>query len=164
MKINPELFSDKNSLEYLPNSKNTNYRSKKQPPIGSLILNKYLHIGQMIFLAINNEKLFEDDVICFLNGGVVLEVCDNWQGIVKNPNLNKTEEKIEKYAQFLINLLQEYTPAKLIGISHLDPAWEARERHISSYLKENKMNMDEYIESYKEIFKEDVEEFNKINA
>lgn len=171
IKINPELFSDKSSLEYSPKTTNTDYKLEKKPAIGSLILNKYLHIGQMIFLALNNKKLFEDDVICFLNGGVVLEVCDKWQDIVKNPALNKAEkknlikkEKIETFAQFLINLLQDYTPAKLIEISHLDPGWESRERYISRDFKKNKINMDECIESYKEIFSEDIEEFRKINA
>ena len=142
---NKKLFSGKNELGEL----------SKDPTEGNLILNKYLHIGQMLYIAEYKKKLFDEDIICFLNGGVVLEVHKKWYQLIKEKEKNLTfEDKYTKFAEKLINILKNFKIIELIEISHCDPSWKKAWSKIGKLKKENKMeNMENNSETYKKIFK-----------
>ena len=146
------LFNSTNKLDFDESAKN----AKSLPTKGNLVLNKYLHIGQMFHIYLKRKKLFEDDIICFLNGGIVIDVYRNWWKLMSENNTVDSQIEIEKgdFAEELIDLLRKYdNPLDLIEISHMDPAWQKAVDYIEERKTQNKIiDMEKHYEVYKEIF------------
>lgn len=128
---------------------------KSGPTQGNLVLNKYLHIGQMLYLAEKNTKLFTDDIICFLNGGVVVDVYQDWNRLIEQANTFKPDQygkEKRDFAEQLIKRLKKFNEFDLVEISHVDPSWQEafpkiEERKLGNVMAE----MEKHISVYKKI-------------
>lgn len=92
---------------------------------GNVRLNKYLHIMQMVYFAMTNNKLFSEDMYAFDNGVVVNTVMNNYAYLKSNKeSYNISDFNVKAYIEKMFNILK-YAPLQdLIEISHQDKEWK----------------------------------------
>lgn len=115
---------------------------------GNVRLNKYLHIMQMVYFAMTDNKLFDDDMYAFDNGVVVNSVMNNYNYLKSTKETYViTNESIKKYIEKMFNILK-YAPLEdLIEISHQDEEWKKKHNF---YLKQDQLiDVDSQKENYK---------------
>lgn len=115
---------------------------------GNVRLNKYLHIMQMVYFAMTDNKLFNEDMYAFDNGVVVNTVMNDYSYLKSNKETyNITDESVKLYIEKMFNILK-YAPLKdLIEISHQDEEW--KKKHNFYQKKEQLMDVDSQKENYK---------------
>lgn len=115
---------------------------------GNVRLNKYLHIMQMVYFAMTDNKLFNEDMYAFDNGVVVNMVMNDYSYLKSNKETyNITDESVKLYIEKMFNILK-YAPLKdLIEISHQDEEW--KKKHNFYQKKEQLMDVDSQKENYK---------------
>ena len=117
---------------------------------GNVRLNKYLHIMQMVYIAMNNKKLFNDDMYAYDNGVIVDSVMNNYKYLCNNKNnYDIHDEKIKEYLLKMFNILKYAPLEELIKISHQDEEWQ--NKHLYYQKKDQKMDVDSQIENYKDM-------------
>lgn len=111
-------------------------------------LNKYLHIMQMVYFAMTDNKLFNEDMYAFDNGVVVNMVMNDYSYLKSNKETyNITDKSVKLYIEKMFNILK-YAPLKdLIEISHQDEEW--KKKHNFYQKKEQLMDVDSQKENYK---------------
>lgn len=94
---------------------------------GNVRLNKYLHIMQMVYFAMTDNKLFNEDMYAFDNGVVVNMVMNDYSYLKSNKETyNITDKSVKLYIEKMFNILK-YAPLKdLIEISHQDEEWKKK--------------------------------------
>ena len=113
---------------------------------GNVRLNKYLHIMQMVYIAMNNKKLFNDDMYAYDNGVIVDSVMNNYKYLCNNKNsYDIQDEKIKEYLSKMFDILKYAPLDELIKISHQDEEWK------NKHLYYQKMDVDSQIENYKDM-------------
>ena len=115
---------------------------------GNVRLNKYLHIMQMVYFAMTDNKLFNEDMYSFDNGVVVNMVMNDYSYLKSNKETyNITDKSVKLYIEKMFNILK-YAPLKdLIEISHQDEEW--KKKHNFYQKKEQLMDVDSQKENYK---------------
>lgn len=115
---------------------------------GNVRLNKYLHIMQMVYFAMIDNKLFNEDMYAFDNGVVVNMVMNDYSYLKSNKETyNITDKSVKLYIEKMFNILK-YAPLKdLIEISHQDEEW--KKKHNFYQKKEQLMDVDNQKENYK---------------
>lgn len=115
---------------------------------GNVRLNKYLHIMQMVYFAMTDNKLFNEDMYAFDNGVVVNMVMNDYSYLKSNKETyNITDKSVKLYIEKMFNILK-YAPLKdLIEISHQDEEW--KKKHNFYQKKEQLMDVDSQKENYK---------------
>ncbi len=115
---------------------------------GNVRLNKYLHIMQMVYFAMTDNKLFNEDMYAFDNGVVVNMVMNDYSYLKSNKETyNITNKSVKLYIEKMFNILK-YAPLKdLIEISHQDEEW--KKKHNFYQKKEQLMDVDSQKENYK---------------
>ena len=115
---------------------------------GNVRLNKYLHIMQMFYFAMTDNKLFNEDMYAFDNGVVVNMVMNDYSYLKSNKETyNITDKSVKLYIEKMFNILK-YAPLKdLIEISHQDEEW--KKKHNFYQKKEQLMDVDSQKENYK---------------
>ncbi len=139
------LYLDKDNSIFINNLINLNNRDCYE---GNVRLNKYLHIMQMVYFAMTDNKLFDDDMYAFDNGVVVNSVMNNYNYLksTKDSYVIK-DESIRKYIEKMFNILK-YAPLKdLIEISHQDEEW--KKKHNFYLKKDQQINVESQKENYK---------------
>lgn len=115
---------------------------------GNVRLNKYLHIMQMVYLAMTDSKLFAEDMYAFDNGVVINEVMNNYAHLKSTKDsYNIADENVKNYIEKMFNILK-YAPLEdLIEISHQDEEWQKKHRY---YHKKNQLiDVNSQKENYK---------------
>ena len=115
---------------------------------GNVRLNKYLHIMQMVYFAMTDNKLFNEDMYAFDNGVVVNMVMNDYSYLKSNKETyNITDKSVKLYIEKMFNILK-YAPLKdLIEISHQDEEW--KKKHNFYQKKGQLMDVDSQKENYK---------------
>ena len=115
---------------------------------GNVRLNKYLHIMQMVYFAMTDNKLFNEDMYAFDNGVVVNMVMNDYSYLKSNKETyNITDKSVKLYIEKMFNILK-YAPLKdLIEISHQDEEW--KKKHKFYQKKEQLKDFDSQKENYK---------------
>lgn len=115
---------------------------------GNVRLNKYLHIMQMVYYAMTDNKLFNEDMYAFDNGVVVGSVMNNYSSLKQNKkSFNINDEDIKKYIEKMFNILKYAPLDDLIEISHQDEEWKKKNNF---YQKKNQLiDVDSQKENYK---------------
>ena len=105
---------------------------------GNVRLNKYLHIMQMVYLAMTDNKLFNEEMYAFDNGVVVNSVMNNYAYLKSTKKTyNISDTKIKAYIEKMFNILK-YAPLEyLIEISHQDEEWKKNQPIAVDTQKEN---------------------------
>ena len=113
---------------------------------GNIRLNGYLHIMQMVYMAMNDKKLFNDDMYAYDNGVIVDSVMNNYKYLCNNKNsYDIKNEKIKEYLGKMFDILKYASFEELIKISHQDEEWK------NKHLYYQKMDVDSQIENYKDM-------------
>ena len=139
------LFLDKNNDIFIDNLILLNNRKCYE---GNVRLNKYLHIMQMVYFAMTDNKLFDEEMYAFDNGAIVNEVMNNYSYLKSNKdNYNITDLSVKEYIEKMFNILK-YAPLEdLIEISHQDEEW--RKKHSFYQKKDQLIDVDSQKENYK---------------
>ena len=125
---------------------------------GNVRLNKYLHIMQMVYIAMNNKKLFNDDMYAYDNGVIIDSVMNNYKYLYNNKNsYNIHDEKIKEYLLKMFNILKYAPLDELIKISHQDEEWQ------NKHLYYQKMNVNSQVKNYKDMSADFIELFKRRN-
>ena len=70
---------------------------------GNARLNKYLHIMQMVYFAMTDNKLFNEDMYAFDNGVVVNMVMNDYSYLKSNKETyNITDKSVKLYIEKII--------------------------------------------------------------
>lgn len=139
------LYLDKNNEIFINNLINLNGRDCYE---GNVRLNKYLHIMQMVYFAMTDKKLFNEEMYAFDNGVVVNSVMNNYLSLKSTKNsYNISDINVKNYIDKMFNILK-YAPLKdLIEISHQDEEW--KKKHNFYQKKEQLIDVDSQKENYK---------------
>lgn len=115
---------------------------------GNVRLNKYLHIMQMVYLAMTDKKLFDEDMYAFDNGVIINEVMSNYAYLkAKKESYNISDVNVKAYIEKMFNILK-YAPLEdLIEISHQDEEW--KKKHNFYQKKDQLMDVDSQKKNYK---------------
>ena len=139
------LFLDKNNDIFINNLLTLNGRDCYE---GNVRLNKYLHIMQMVYFAMTDKKLFNEEMYAFNNGVVVNSVMNNYVYLKSTKNsYNISDENVKKYIEKMFNILK-YAPLEdLIEISHQDEEWKKKHNYYQK--KDQLIDVDSQKENYK---------------
>lgn len=103
---------------------------------------------QMVYFAMTDNKLFNEDMYASPNGVVVNTVINNYAYLKSNrDSYTISDENVKSYIEKMFNILK-YAPLQdLIEISHQDEEW--KKKH--SFYKKNDQLID--VDSQKENYK-----------
>ena len=139
------LFLDKNNDIFINNLLTLNGRECYE---GNVRLNKYLHIMQMVYFAMTDKKLFNEEMYAFDNGVVVNSVMNNYVYLKSTKNsYDISDVNVKKYIEKMFNILK-YAPLEdLIEISHQDEEWKKKHNYYQK--KDQLIDVDSQKENYK---------------
>lgn len=150
------LFLDKDNNIFVNNLINREGRSCYEENVR---LNKYLHIMQMVYIAMNDKKLFDEDMYAFDNGVVINSVMNNYVYLKSMKSSYKIEdEDIKLFIEKMFNILK-YAPLEdLIEISHQDEEWKKKHNFYSK--KDQLIDVDSQKQNYKDMCADFIEMIN----
>ena len=127
---------------------------------GKVRLNKYLHIMQMMYIALYDEKLFDENMYAYDNGAVIDEILNSYGELRKNRNKYtiKNAEMIKPFVEKMYNLLKPAPLDILIEISHQDEEWIKKHNYYEK--SDQLMNIDSQKENYKELCADFIKLYN----
>lgn len=134
-------------------TKNLVYKNGRSFYEGNARLNKYLHLAQNIYIAKTGNKLFEDSLYAYDNGGVIPQVQENFSALLNSKQCPILSNDIARFLQKIYIILQNATLDELIELSHEDDEWKEK----CNYYNRQDQEMDslkhaaEYAEQYKDI-------------
>ncbi len=115
---------------------------------GNVRLNKYLHIMQMVYIAMTGNKLFNEDMYAFDNGVVVNSVMNNYSYLKSTKGFNNiSDSNIKSFINKMFNILKYAPLENLIEISHQDEEW--KKKHSFYQKKDQLIDIDSQKENYK---------------
>jgi uncharacterized phage-associated protein len=138
-------------------TKNVIHKNGRDLYDGNARLNKYLHLAQNIYIAKTGEKLFEDDLYAYSNGGVVPSIQEHYSFLYNQKNATvELPNDVKVFLDKIYRVFENATLDELIEISHEDSEWEDKQ---GLYRKKEDQRMDsisradEYREQYGDILK-----------
>ena len=147
-------LDDKNLFK----DKTLEIRNGRQLYRGNTRLNKFLHLVQLLYIAKEGEKLFNDDIYAYDNGGVVKEIREKYSIIINQPkkqNFSINGDDLEFLNRFY-NAFKNADLDDLIEISHEDVEWiEKHKKYPNAYIPMDLL-------SRKEIYKNDYKDMLKV--
>lgn len=79
----------------------------------------------MVYYAMNDKKLFDDEMYAYDNGVVVDTVMSNYRYLVNNKKTYSINDfSIKEYIKKMYNILKYAPLEELINISHQDKEWK----------------------------------------
>lgn len=118
---------------------------------GKVRLNKYLHIMQMMYISLYDQKLFNENMYAYDNGAVIDEILNSYAELRINRD-NYSLENAENVKPFIKKMYEMLKPAPLdilIEISHQDEEWIKKHNYYAK--SDQLMNIDSQKENYKEL-------------
>ena len=125
------LFLDKRK-KYFYESKNNTFKKKEIesdtfPSAGNFRLNKLLFIANILYMAKNDEFLFNNKICAFEYGPVVYNVLKNFrklkEGKITNKEYFKLTDSIKEYIRKIYKYFSKYSDQELLNFVHEDPNW-----------------------------------------
>ncbi len=115
---------------------------------GNVRLNKYLHIMQMVYFAMTDKKLFNEDMYAFDNGIVIEFVMNNYNYLKQAKNSYIiTSPSVKEYITKMFDILKYAPLEELIKISHQDEEWQKKHKFYSK--QDQLIDIDNEKENYK---------------
>lgn len=117
---------------------------------GRARLNKYLHLAQNIYYAKTSRLLFDEPLYAYDNGGVVEDIRENFDMLVKIKDEKETslDEDTKTFLKKVCIVLQNADIYKLMDLSHEDPEWIAKHGFYNK--QDQVMNTASRLEEYRE--------------
>lgn len=115
---------------------------------GNARLNKILHLAQNIYIGRCQKKLIDADFYAYDNGGVILEVQENYAMLLGTRDRASFSVPSEEgdFLRKVYIMLKDAPIEELISIDHEDPAW--CDKHVFRYMKDQKMDSMKYVDDY----------------
>lgn len=137
-----------------PERKYFNYRvfhlNNREFYEGNARLNKILHLAQNMYIGKTSKKLIDTDFYAYDNGGVILEVQQNYAFLLET--MTHSEYHIDDSDAIFLHkvfLMLKDSPIKqLIEIDHEDPAWI--EKHAFFFKPDQIMDSMKYVDDYRD--------------
>ncbi len=142
-------FLAKDKERKLFNQNVVSYNNRKSYE-GNIRLNKYLFLAQVVYLAKYDTKLFEDDIVAYDNGPVVLNIMSSY-GILVSKNVDVVlPPQVKDFLDKIYLSLENATYEELIEITHEDPEWKKLSNDTyNAPVMDVKKNILEYKKRYK---------------
>lgn len=150
------LFLDENNEIFINKLIQLNGRDCYE---GNVRLNKYLHIMQMVYYAMTDKKLFNDDMYAYDNGIIVDTVMSNYRYLASNKKTYKiNNNEVKEFIEKMFNILKYAPLEELINISRQDEEWLKKHKF---YKKQDQLiDVDSQKENYKLMCADFIEMFN----
>lgn len=102
----------------------------------------------MVYFAMTDKKLFNDDMYAYDNGVIVDSVMSNYRYLVSNKKTyNINDSSIKEYIKKMFSILKYAPLEELINISHQDEEWLKKHNY---YKKQDQLiDVDSQKENYK---------------
>lgn len=115
---------------------------------GNARVNKILHLAQNMYIGKTGKKLLEEDFYAYDNGGILLDVQENYSFLlsIKDKEKFSLDENIRDYLYKVFLMLKDAPIKELIAIDHEDPAWI--EKHNNYHKADQKMDSLKFAEDY----------------
>lgn len=111
---------------------------------GNCRLNKMLQMSQNIYYAGTGERLIEEDMYAYNNGGVIPEIQENYKNLLKEKNAYEVKINDDKLIKVLNEIYDSFGEhmhiADVIRISHQDPEWQRKNKFSEKEFQ--KMSLD----------------------
>jgi len=117
---------------------------------GNLKLNKYLFLSQVLYLAKNNNLLFEDEFVAYDNGPVIKQILTDYAKMTCNNNEVVVSPVIKDFLDKIYVCLENATSEELVEITHEDPEWK---KLSSNTYNAPTMNIKSHVDEYKKRYK-----------
>lgn len=127
-----------------------NYKNEDTDQISNLKLQKLLYYCQGAFLALKDEKLFEDDILAWTHGPVIEKIYQEYKKFGSNgiTEIPKDEVLIDKETTEILintyNTFARYSAWGLRNLTHNETPWKETEQNdiittdkIKKYFREN---------------------------
>lgn len=117
---------------------------------GNVRINKYLFLAQVVYLAKYGKKLFNDEIVAYTNGPVIISIMNSFNDLYNDKDIqlnidNKTKDFLDK----IYISLENASSLELVDITHDDPEWKKLSENTYS---QEVMNLDKHIDYYKETY------------
>lgn len=142
------LISLDPSLQYF-NKRVTSYNGRDFYE-GNARLNKMLHLAQNIYIGKQGEKLIDADFYAYDNGGVIVEVQENYAMLIgtREKSACNISQSARDFLHKIFIMLKDAPISELIDIDHEDPAWQEKHHYFSKAAQ--KMDSMKYADEYKD--------------
>lgn len=118
---------------------------------GNCRLNKMLQLALNIYYAGTGERLFEEKMYAYDNGGVVLEIQEHYKDLLNDQEPYNNSISDEHLLKILNRIFNDFGKnmhvADVIRISHQDPEWEKKNKYSERELQ--KMDLENMEDWYK---------------
>ena len=141
-------FLGKDPERIIFNTKSLINRGNRTFYEGNARLNKYLHLSQNLWIAKTGEKLFDDDIYAYDNGGVVLDVLDHYAPLIHQNKQVELPETVKSFLDTFYTAFKNASIEELIELSHEDSEWQAK--HSGWTKGDQKMDSLKHTDEYKE--------------
>ena len=117
---------------------------------GNCRLNKMLQMALNIYYAGTGKRLFKEDMYAYDNGGVVIDIQENYKDLLKEKYNNSIlDEHVLKILNSLYSSFGENMHiADVIRISHQDPEWNKKSKFYEREMQKMELeNMEDWYKS-----------------
>lgn len=120
-------------------------------------LNKYLHLAQNIYYAKTSKLLFEEPLYAYDNGGVVEDVRESFDMLIKTKDKRSISlnDETKLFLKKIFIVLENADIYKLMDLSYEDPEWIAKHGFYNKQeqIMDTAARLDEYKEQYADIIR-----------
>ncbi len=145
------LISLDSQLKYF-NTKKLITRNNHTFYEGNARINKILHLAQNMYIGRHGQKLIDADFYAYDNGGILLEVQENYAYLVgtREKVSFTVDEAVQEFLRRVFLMLKDAPINRLIDIDHEDPAWQ--EKCMYRYKPEQKMDSLKFKDEYSDMY------------
>jgi uncharacterized phage-associated protein len=122
---------------------------------GRARLNKYLHLAQNIYYAKTSKLLFDEPLYAYDNGGVVEDVRESFEILLKVKDSREVslDEEKKEFLKKIFVVLKNADIYKLMELSHEDPEWIAKHGFYNKQdqIMDTASRLEDYKEQYADI-------------
>ena len=117
---------------------------------GNIRINKYLFLAQVVYLAKYGKKLFNDEIVAYTNGPVIVDIMNNFASLYEEDTTKlNIDDKTKDFLDKIYMSLENASCEELVDITHGDPEWQKLSKKTYSH---EVMDLESYIDYYKDIY------------
>lgn len=114
-----------------------------------------MHLAQNVYIAKTKQKLFEEELYAYANGGVILEIQKNYSSLWNNRHIPILPVETANFLDKIYYILENAPLDELIEISHEDTEWESK--HIGHTKEEQRMDTLSHVAEYQSQYADVIE-------
>ena len=129
---------------------------------GNIRINEYLHLAQILYMALENDVLFMDDLYAYDGGVIIMETFENYSAIVyeKPAGFFEFPKKKKQFVNKIYEYLKPMTTQKILNLSHMDKEWQEKSQLILSHYR--CMNPMLMVSDYRQTYVDVIRDLHKV--